>query len=473
VPRFYILADDVILRDERHYLDSDARFFFYARENLTVYVSASTFEMLQDLTRSQPAEDAWSYYTARCQVNGDVADRGEFDSFWQSLLDRGVIEQCAASVVRERPLSNLSLTPSDTAAIKPMTFASRVSLVVTMRCNLACKHCLRESSPLLKGEGELRTHELLSLIDELDANGVTSLQLSGGEVTVRKDIEVIAQHLKNLRCHVQFLTNGFVLRPSLVDILQDVQRAKGKGFFVHLSLDGGTAETNDWLRGKRAFDRTIDAMESLRDAGITVVVETCLMPSNLGQIELVAALCAERGVSQLTFHPISYTGRAGCNPLFVPLPMVNEANRRAAELAPSYAGRMKIDFGHQFAPHGRNGDGDNLRLPPNTTGAGMFHMAIAADGKVYPCIESVGAPSLVMGDVRTDSTADIWRSERWDIFRGGWTLDELEGCRGCIFDRQCATQACRCYAVSSGTGFYSPFKDCYANSDILWGGKTS
>lgn len=466
----YVLANDVILRDESGYLDSGARFLCLPRTDTTIYVSASAFNMLLALTAPQTVDEAWACYTFCCDEHGDTADRSEFDVFLENLCGAGVIETVEDRYVRSRPLSNLHLRASETAPIRPMTFPSRVSVVLTMRCNLACKHCLRESSPLLDGTGEMQTHEVLALLDELDANGVTSLQLSGGEVTVRKDIEAIAEHLVSLRTHVQFLTNGFVLRPSLVETLREVQRVKGRGFFVHLSLDGGTPSSNDWLRGRNAFSRTVTAMETLAVAGVTVVVETCLTPANAGDLGLIADLCAERGVSRLTFHPISYTGRAGCGPLFLPLSAVREMDGLVGELAAEHEGRMRIDFGYQFVPHERNGEGQT-QLPPNTTGAGMFHMAIGADGKVFPCIESVGAPSLVMGDVRTGSTADIWRDERWDIFRGGWTLDELEDCRGCVFDRGCATQACRCYAVSSGMGFYSPFKDCYANSDMLWGGK--
>jgi len=465
----YVLADDVILRDEAPYLQSDARFLFLARQALTLYLSASTFETLVFLTTARIPNQAWEYYLDRCAVNGDVPKRPEFDGFWQALVEMQVLRPSEACERSSRPHSNLGLKPSETCRIQPMSFPTRVSLVLTARCNLACKHCLRESSPLLRGEGELSTERVLRLMEELDSNGATSIQLSGGEVTVRKDILEIVDYTRRLRSHVQFLTNGFVLRPGLIEVLAEVQAAKKQGFFVHLSLDGGTPATNDWLRGARAYSRTLSAMESLSKAGVTVVVESCLTPRNIGELELIANLCLDRGVSQLTFHPISYTGRAGCNPLFLPIEAVEQAASTVDALARQFAPAMTIEFGRQFSPHRRDADDSSL-LPANTTGAGMFHMAIGADGKVCPCIESVGAPSLVMGDVQADSTSDIWRGPQWDLFRGGWTTDELEGCRGCIFDGRCSTQACRCYAVATGMGFYSPFRDCYANKHILWGG---
>ncbi len=466
-----VLADDAILRDERHYLESGACFVRLPRTGDTVYLSSSAFELLAHLSSARTRGEAWNHYRRRCATNGDDADRAEFDSFVTDLLRRGVLEPTVRREARARPLSNIELKPSPTAKIKPMSFPTRVSLVLTMRCNLACRHCLRSSSPLLKGIGELETQEVLNLMDELDANGVTSLQLSGGEVTVRKDILTITDHIKRLRTHVQFLTNGFVLRPQLLRSLADVQQTKGQGFFVHLSLDGAASETNDWLRGKRAFARTLEAMRQLRDAGVTMVVESCLTPKNLGDLRRIAQTCADHRVASLSFHPISSTGRASCNPVFLPMHVVNRMATEVEELAKECSQVMKIGFGYQFSPSVRNSDSEAFPLPPNATGAGMFHMAIGADGKVYPCIESLGAPKLIMGNVRTQSTAEIWASPRWDIFRGGWTLDELEGCRGCIFDQQCSTQACRCYAVATGLDFYSPFKDCYDNADALWGGR--
>lgn len=471
-PGFFILADDVILRDERHYLESNTCFVRAPRVDQTVYLSVSAFELLVFLATGRTADEAWSHYSERCRVNGERPDRQEFDQFLEDLSGRGILERHDERLSRSRPLSNLGLKPSETAKIKPMTFPSRVSLVLTIRCNLTCSHCLRSSSPLASGVGELSTDEALSLMDELDNNGVTSLQLSGGEITVRKDIAEIASHVRSLRTHVEFLTNGYVLRPRMVDLLGDVQQAKGRGFHVHLSLDGGTAESNDWLRGRGAFDRTIAAMKALREAGVSLVVETCLTPKNLGELTEIAAICAEHGVRGLSIHPISLTGRGGCNPLSLPMRLVNRIADEADRLKQEYAGTLEIKFGYQFVPHARgSGYGEEVPLPPNTTGAGMFHMAIGADGKVYPCIESLGAEEILMGDVKEESTADIWRSERWDFFRGGWTVEELEDCRGCVFDGGCATQACRCYAVATGMGFYSPFRDCYENAEVLWGEK--
>lgn len=470
--RLIVLADDVILRDERQYLESNACFLRLPRTGDTIYLSAAAFELVAHLTKASTRDEAWNYYERRCVVSGEKADEAEFDSFVTDLLGRGVLEPTADHQTRTRPLSNLTLKPSETAVIKPMTFPTRVSLALTIRCNLTCRHCLRLSSPLLKGIGELSTQAVLDLVDDLDSNGVTSLQLSGGELTVRKDISTITDHIKRLRAHVQFFTNGFVLRPKLLDLLGDVQRSKGKGFFVHLSLDGGTPETNDWLRGKRAFARTIEAMKQLRKAGVTVVVETCLTPKNIGDLRRIAEICAGQGVVSLSIHPISSTGRAGCNPVFLPMHVVNSMADEVDELAKEYRQTMKIEFGYQFSPNSREtGPEGAFPLPSNTTGAGMFHMAIGADGKVYPCVESLGTPKLIMGNVRTQPTAEIWAGPRWDIFRGGWTLDELEGCRGCIFDGGCSTQACRCYAVATGLDFYSPFKDCYENADVLWAGR--
>jgi radical SAM protein with 4Fe4S-binding SPASM domain len=470
--RLIALAEDVILRDERQYLESHACFLRLPRTGDTIYLSPSAFELVVHLSKASTRDEAWNYYQRRCAVNGDKPDQAEFGSFVTDLLERGVLEPTATRQVRMRPLSNLGLKPSPTAIIKPMTFPTRVSLVLTIRCNLACRHCLRSSSPLLEGIGELDTQEVVHLMDELDSNGVTSLQLSGGEVTLRKDILTITEHIKRLRTHVQFLTNGFVLRPKLLDLLGDVQQTKGKGFFVHLSLDGSTPETNDWLRGKRAFACTIRAMKQLREAGVTVVAETCLTPKNPGELCRIAEICASHGVASLSFHPISFTGRAGCNPVFLPMRVVNSMASQLDELAKEYRQTMNIEFGYQFSPSPREAGSEGaFPLPPNTTGAGMFHMAIGVDGTVYPCVESLGTPKLIMGNVRTQSTAEIWGSPRWDIFRGGWTLDELEGCRGCIFDRRCSTQACRCYAVATGLDFYSPFKDCYENADVLWRAK--
>ncbi|MEM5601586.1 radical SAM protein [Bacillus cereus] len=73
-----------------------------------------------------------------------------------------------------------------------------------MRCNLACKHCLRESSPFVDISDELNTDEVIQLFSELDNLGVIELAFSGGETTTRKDICTILEHAGTLRCFLNF-----------------------------------------------------------------------------------------------------------------------------------------------------------------------------------------------------------------------------------------------------------------------------
>jgi radical SAM protein with 4Fe4S-binding SPASM domain len=470
-----ILRDDVILRDERHYLESGVSFCRDSRKGETLYLSPSAFELLIHLTSASAVDDAWTHYTSRCSVNGEPANREEFDDFVRGLLATGTLEAAGLGKRHTRPLSNLSLPVSGTAPIKPMTFPTRVSVELTRRCNMACLHCLRSSSPGLRRKEELATWEILGLLHELDTNGVTSIALTGGETTLRPDIEAIVEHLRCLRTHVEFFTNGFRLRPALIEKLAETQRAKGQGFHVHLSLDGATPATHDWLRARGSFARATAATRALCEAGVRVVVETCLTPLNLDELQDIVFLCRSSGAETVSIHPISCTGRGGSGTLKLPMAEVYRAADEVARLREEHRDGIDVRFDFRFTPSESDRHLDDFPLPQNTAPAGMFHMAIGADGQVYPCTESTGVPALVMGDIRKETTAEIWRSPRWHLFRGGWTIGQLEGCRGCVFDGRCASQACRCYAAASQGDFFSPFPDCYLNSHSLWresGGRT-
>lgn len=314
-----ILRDDVVLRDERHYLESGVRFCRDSRSGETLYLSPSAFELLIHLTSAKAVDSAWTYYALRCAANGERPNREEFDDFVRGLLATGTLQTAGLGECHPRPLSNLTLPVSETAAIKPMSFPTRVSVELTQRCNMACLHCLRSSSPGPRKNEHLATREVLGLLDELDTNGVTSIALTGGEPTLRTDIEAIVEHLGQLRTHVEFFTNGFRLRPALVERLVGVQRTKGQGFHVHLSLDGATPATHDWLRARGSFARATAAIRALCERGVRVVVETCLTPLNLDELPDIVLLCRSSGAETVSIHPVSCTGRGGGEALKLPM----------------------------------------------------------------------------------------------------------------------------------------------------------
>lgn len=106
-------------------------------------------------------------------------------------------------------------------------------------------------------------------------------------------------------------------------------------------------------------------------------------------------------------------------------------------------------------------------LPPNCCQAGMTYMAIDENGIVYPCEKAIGNPDMVIGSIADTSLSDIWDSEKWAFFRGGWDLFDLEGCYECKSYIACSTRRCRAHAAQTSGDLLSPMSACLKSKDAL------
>ena len=81
------------------------------------------------------------------------------------------------------------------------------------RCPLQCPYC---SNPvqLEKKTGELTTDEWKSVIDQAVEMGMHQIHLSGGEPTVRHDLEDIVEHCTTPGLYTNLITSGVILNPA-------------------------------------------------------------------------------------------------------------------------------------------------------------------------------------------------------------------------------------------------------------------
>lgn len=108
-----------------------------------------------------------------------------------------------------------------------------------------------------------------------------------------------------------------------------------------------------------------------------------------------------------------------------------------------------------------------LLLPPNCCQSGMTYMAIDKSGTVYPCEEAIGMPDMIIGSITKTSLHDIWDSDKWAFFRGGWDLCDLKGCYRCKSYIGCSTRRCRIRAARVTGDILSPMSACLKSRDDL------
>ena len=142
----------------------------------------------------------------------------------------------------------------------PMT----ISILVTNRCNLRCKHCFNnkteKTEDISKEELNLDDYEKLSKSLGFIASGL----FCGGEPFIKKDLYKIINLFKN-NCNMQYsstTTNGTLTKSILEQTEKIVRDDKRKRFVLNFSLDGFEKE-HDLTRGKGVYKKCINTIKEV------------------------------------------------------------------------------------------------------------------------------------------------------------------------------------------------------------------
>ncbi len=162
---------------------------------------------------------------------------------------------------------------------------------LTYACNLSCAHCLSSSGR--RDPDELSTEECEAVIDELQRMQVFYVNIGGGEPTIRPDFWHLLEYAVSHDVGVKFSTNGVRLNPERAAFLASTDYVD-----VQISLDGATAEVNDYVRGPGSYDTAIKALANLRDAGFKdAKISVVVTRQNVSQLDEFKTLADEYGAT--------------------------------------------------------------------------------------------------------------------------------------------------------------------------------
>ena len=189
----------------------------------------------------------------------------------------------------------------------PKNIFYSVSLDITYKCNYRCLHCYN-SSGSHNFSTELTDKQIISVISYLAEMAPRSFCLCGGEPMMRKELlykAIRAYKLGNPDNSCNMVSNGYYINPATAQELKEAGIDS-----VQISLDGATPVTHNWLRSNEfAYDRAINAIKCLHEAGISVSVACTPTKRNISEISELMALCEQLGVVLFRMQPIMNLGR--------------------------------------------------------------------------------------------------------------------------------------------------------------------
>ena len=160
------------------------------------------------------------------------------------------------------------------------------TLEVTSKCNSRCKTCnvWRLQADQEEGRRELNREESCEVIDQLSKLGCRSIELHGGEPTLRRDLPELVSCCTRLGIATMFATNGLSMTEELASELVDAGLKQ-----IRFSLEG-PRETHNLIRGREdAFDKQMQAIEAIHRADkvnrVAKIINTTISSLNIHGIE--------------------------------------------------------------------------------------------------------------------------------------------------------------------------------------------
>lgn len=361
----------------------------------------------------------------------DLLDPKEFRELERFSLDEGSplfnrLYNCGL-IVKE---DNFSGVISDFRNLHSHLFtdASLHIVVLTTRCNIACRYCqTRVDDPQQDMTLDVAAHVVSNALNRRNPN--ITLEFQGGEPLLNWDVmknlieSVRDSNIPNKNIAVSLVTNGLLLDNSKIDFLLD------QNVGICISLDGPEIVHNKnrvFGNGQGTYHDVRKAVQRLKKARRSRKMddEVYLLPT-LSQDSLKFAReiideYVEWGVTSLALRPINKIGGArchwdqiGCDPeefnhfWAEAVDYMLELNRQGVNIKERMASVMLMKILKK-----RNPGFVDLMSP---CGAGRSVMTYMPNGDIYPCDEArmASRDMFRLGNILEDSYEDIMKSPKF------------------------------------------------------------
>jgi len=298
----------------------------------------------------------------------------------------------------------------------------------TLNCNMNCMHC--GSSAGLKREKELTTNEGLKLCEDLKELGTRLISLMGGEVFLRKDWNILANHIRELGMNVTLMSNGLLIDEKIVDQLVEIDP-----YAVTISLDGGTADTHNAVRGaKTSFDKCIESLELLTEANLPTTVITTVHKDNYKELPLLSDFLVNKNIAW-QIQMANPVGRFPKSRMLSKEEFYSVALFIASTRGKYTTKELPIMGAHNFGYHSkvlRN----IMILPWIGCQAGLTALGVQSNGGIKGCLSL--PDEYVEGNIRSQDIKDIWNDPDSFSYNRNFQKEHLKNdCAKCKHGKSC------------------------------------
>lgn len=338
---------------------------------------------------------------------------------------------------------------------------------VTNKCDQKCRHCYvyENNTDVEKEQGDLLYDDCVKILNDI-YNTVTDsfkrklhINFSGGDPLLRSDFFQLLTETRNKGIKVGILGNPHHVTRDVAKKLYQL----GVSFY-QVSLDG-LEDTHDMLRMRGSFNKTLNGIRTLQEAGVRAVVMFTLSRTNMHDLLNVATLCHELGVDSFAFDSIVPIGNAremdSCllsqdelkRIMLEYMQHTNEfivggsktAFRRKSNLWTLLESEVGLET--KLVQLSRK----NSKIIAGCT-IGISSISVLSDGTVYPCRR---LPRKV-GKFPEQSLEEVFFGKAMNVLRQEHKIAE---CNVCEFFTVC--RGCRALAYAVNNDYFSKDPHCW------------
>ena len=306
---------------------------------------------------------------------------------------------------------------------------------LTHRCPLQCPYC---SNPLAldKAGVELDTATWLRVLDEAAELGVLQVSFSGGEPTLRRDLEDLLARAAGLGLYSNLITAGVLLDEARLHALIEAGLDH-----LQLSVQDAEAGNADRIGGCRGGHvKKLRLAELMRAAGIPLTINAVVHRQNVDNLEAIIELAEACGAKRLEVAHVQYYGWALVNR--AALMPTREQTERSVAVIEAAKERLKgvLAFDYVIPDY-------YARYPkPCMGGWAKQNLNVTPSGKVLPCHAAETITALEFDNVKDRPLAQIWyEGAAFNAFRGtDWMAEPCRSCPRKTVD----FGGCRCQAFA-------------------------
>ena len=308
-----------------------------------------------------------------------------------------------------------------------------ILLELTHKCPLECAYCYNQLD-FASTKDAMSKEDWFRVMEQSREMGAVQLGISGGEPLLNKDVVEIVEKANNLKFYTNLITSGVGAPKGIV------AKLKAAGLkTVQLGIQSHDRDTMTLItNNKNSYDEKLAFAKEVKEAGLQLIVNTCITRQNIHQVGEIIELAESLGANYLEIANIQYYGWALKN-VNALLPS-QEQITKAREVTKYYREErkdMKVFF---VVP-------DYFAERPKAcmNGWGTTFITINPDGVALPCNTANTLP-LTFPNVKEFSIEQIWNeSTAFKYFRGDSWMKEP--CRSCD-EKEQDFGGCRCQAFA-------------------------